>query len=66
MSAARAGLRTLAGYAFMMFAVTSASRCRSFQLCAVNAERDVDVATRGVRVRAKCVRSAHEILGVDT
>jgi hypothetical protein len=44
----------------------SASRRRSFQLCAVDAERDVDVATRGVRVRAKRVGSVHEILGVDT
>jgi len=46
--------------------VNSASRRRSFQLCAVDAERDVDVATRGVRVRAERVGSAHEVLGVDT
>ena len=46
--------------------VNSASRHRLFQLCAVDAERDVDVATCGVRVRAERVGSAHEVLGVDT
>ena len=46
--------------------VNSASRRRSFQPCAVDAERNVDVATRGVRVRAARVGSAHEVLGVDT
>jgi trehalose 6-phosphate synthase len=29
-------------------------------------DRDVDVASRGVRVRAQRVGSAHEVLGVDT
>ena len=46
--------------------VNSAARRLSFQLCAVDAERNVDVATRGVRVRAERVGSAHEVLGVDT
>jgi hypothetical protein len=35
-------------------------------LYAVDAERDVDVATRGVRGRAARVGSAPEVLGVDT
>src|SRR3977135_4359703 len=35
-------------YCRLLARAISASRRRSFQLCAVDAERDVDVATRGV------------------